>query len=144
MSMIEDAAVKLSQGMARLQAQDYQGAAAAFSDAIAVYPQFEPAFRLRSEAYKQLGQQPAAIADLEAVVSITRARLQEAEQSLGGYKSANGSKPLLEKSKSRGPSFSLPSISLPPAITGSPIILGTIVLTVLLVIAMLVYIVFAA
>jgi tetratricopeptide (TPR) repeat protein len=119
MSMIEAAAAKLSQGIARLQAQYYEGAVAAFSDTIAANPQFEPAYRLRSEVYKQLGQGPAAVADLEAVLTITRARLDEAQQSLSSFKSANGSKPLLDGSKPRRPSFSLPSISLSCAVKGS-------------------------
>ena len=84
MTMMEQAAAKFSQGMERLQAKDFEGAAAAFGEAIAVFPQFEPAYRLRAEAYRFLGRDQEARADLEAVVSITRTRLQEAEQSLKG------------------------------------------------------------
>lgn len=54
-----------------------------FSEAIAVFPQFEPSYRMRAEAYRAMGQDWAAEADLNAVASITRARLNEAEQSLG-------------------------------------------------------------
>ena len=39
--------------------------------------------RMRAEAYRAMGQDWAAEADLNAVASITRARLNEAEQSLG-------------------------------------------------------------
>ena len=43
---------------------------------------------MRAEAYRALGQVQAANADLQAVITITRARLQEAEQSLTGRPAA--------------------------------------------------------
>ena len=69
--------------MQQLQAQSYEEAAATFSAAIATYPQFETAFRFRAEAYRNLGRSQEANADLESVIALTRARLQEAEQTLG-------------------------------------------------------------
>ena len=84
MVAIEDAAGKFTRGFQELQAGNHEQAVEAFSEAIAAFPQFEPAFRLRSEAYRALGLDQAANADLEQVISITRARLQEAERSLGG------------------------------------------------------------
>jgi tetratricopeptide (TPR) repeat protein len=72
--MIEEASAKFSQGMQLLQAKNFAGAVEAFTEAVTAFPQLEPAFRLRSEAYRSLGQDKAAEADLEAVISInTRA-----------------------------------------------------------------------
>jgi len=80
---IQDAAAKVAQGMQQLQAQSYEEAAAMFSAAIAAYPQFETAYRFRAEAYRNIGRTQEANADLESVIALTRARLQEAEQTLG-------------------------------------------------------------
>jgi tetratricopeptide (TPR) repeat protein len=137
MAMMQEAAAKFSQGMERLQAKDYEGAAAAFGEAIAVFPQFEPAYRLRSEAYRVLGLEGEARADLEAVISITRTRLQEAEQSLKGRPQPTTRAPAsTAQSASGGPAATTAASSARRVIAAqksglfdSPIILWTGVLT---------------
>jgi tetratricopeptide (TPR) repeat protein len=126
--MIEDAVSKFSEGMRQLQAKDYEQAVEAFTSAINTFPQFEPAFRLRAEAYRSLGRDQAADADLNSVISITRARLQEAEQSLGG---PNG-----QRVRAAGPASPAAPPPVPsrfakpkPGLLQSPIILGTGVVT---------------
>ena len=148
MAMMEQAAAKFSQGMERLQARDFEGAAAAFGEAIAVFPQFEPAYRLRAEAYRLLGRDQESRADLEAVVSITRTRLQEAEQSLKGHPQA----------ASRAPAPVVPSAPAPPVastarlaiaaqssgLLDSPIVLWTGILTLVSLVAAVGLWIFAA
>ncbi len=147
---MKNAVASFTEGMQRLQARDLEGAAQSFTASITAMPQFEPSFRLRAEVYKALGRTQEAQADLGSVVEITRARLQEAEQSrqnLGGRPPApmptatampapseSASAPLLS-SLSTVPSFSLPQMS--------PIILATIVFSVVMVIAALILILVA-
>ena len=80
--MLEDTVARFSVGLQRFQSGDHQGAVSAFSEAIAVNPQFEPAYRMRSEAYVMLGFAEQAESDLETVISITDSRLKEARSSL--------------------------------------------------------------
>ena len=140
MVMIEDTVGKFSQGLQQLQAENYEQAAEAFTESIAAFPQFEPAYRLRSEAYRSLGLKQAANEDLEEVISITRARLQEAEQSLGGQSRQRAN------SKSPGASIGFPQTivaALASVASQSPLILWTVVGSVVLIIAALVFLMLA-
>lgn len=140
MVMIEDAVGKFSRGFQELQAENYEQAAAAFSEAIAAFPQFEPAYRLRSEAYRSLGLDEAANADLEQVISITRARLQEAEQSLGGLA------PQQVNSKPSAASTGFPQtivVALASVASQSPLILWTVVGSAVLMLGALAFIILA-
>ena len=83
-SKFEDAAAHFSHGLRYLQAERHEEAVKAFTEAIGMYPQFEGAYRYRAEAFRSLGRVPEANKDLDTVVSISRSRIQEAEQSLGG------------------------------------------------------------
>ena len=130
---IQDAAAKVAQGMQRLQAQNFEEAAAMFSAAITTYPQFETAFRLRAEAYRNLGRTQEANADLEVVIALTRARLQEAEQTLrrGGGRVSASPQPspstpasLLVNNPSSNPSL-VESITRLTGMVQSPVILWT-------------------
>lgn len=147
---MENAVAAFTEGMQRLQSRDMEGAVEAFTASITAMPQFEPSFRLRAEAYRALGRTQEAEADLGSVVQITRARLQEAEQSrqkLGGPAPAAmpnvvATQPPSESSPA--PLLSslstIPSLSLPQM---SPIILMTIVFTVVMVIAAVILILVA-
>ena len=150
MGMIQDAAAKFTNGVQQLQAGNLEGAVAAFSEAIMAFPQFEPAFRMRAEAYRSLGQAQAANADLQAVITITRARLQEAERSLtGSSPAAQAEQPQTSGSAVGGVASGLAGVLAPVAavfgVLGaqSPIILWTIIGTVVLVMAALVLLVVA-
>ena len=152
MAMMEQAAAKFSDGMRQFQSKDYEAAATAFSEAIAVFPQFEPAYRLRAEAYRALGREQEASADLEAVIRITSDRLQEAERSLGRPSTTQPAPRPEMPSRVQIAPATAPSAAAAavrrarpkPTILGmSPIILITLVITVVGVLGALVLIILA-
>ena len=62
---------KNEEGMHLHRERDYEGAVSAFSEAIALYPGFVGAYRSRAEAYRKLGREEEAEADLDVVASRT-------------------------------------------------------------------------
>ena len=66
--MMQDAVTKFQEGVQHMQVQDFQGAILSSTEAVTAFPQFEPAYRLRSEAYRFVGQEQASIADLQALL----------------------------------------------------------------------------
>lgn len=75
-----DAANKFSEGQRLLRAGDYQTAVDAFSAAITVDPDHWTAYFRRSEAYRNLGMEEQARADLERAEFLNRLAQQDAAE----------------------------------------------------------------
>ena len=80
MATIVDAAAEFYEGVQRLERGAYEEAVASFSEAIRISPEFEPPYRFRALAYRALDRVADANTDLDSVMSITRAWLEEAQQ----------------------------------------------------------------
>ena len=80
MARIEDVDAVFHEGVRRLKGEDYEGAIAAFDEAIARSPDLEVAYRHRAQANLLLGRVQEANADLDSVLSITGVTLPEAER----------------------------------------------------------------
>ena len=64
------------EGLRLQRAEDYEGAAAAFTEAIALDPGLIGAYRSRAAAYERLGRDAEAKADLDHVSSVFVSRPQ--------------------------------------------------------------------
>jgi tetratricopeptide (TPR) repeat protein len=69
-----DAIAKNDEGMRLLNAEDFEGAVAAFSAALTLYPDFEAAYRNRADALRRLRRVQEAEADSDKAESIRIAR----------------------------------------------------------------------
>ena len=72
-----DAFAKCQQGADLLEDGDYEGAIERFTGAIALKPDFVDAHRRRADAYRNLGRQEDAAADMEKVATIARSRQRQ-------------------------------------------------------------------
>ena len=70
----KDAVAKNSEGLGLLTAGDYEGAIAAFGEAIALEPDWETVYRNRAEAHRRLGWKGPAAADAQRADSIRERR----------------------------------------------------------------------
>ncbi len=68
----QDASAKTEEGRRMLLAGDFQGAVAAFTEAIRHYPRSMEALSLRSQAFHWLHEESRAAADREAIAAIQR------------------------------------------------------------------------
>ena len=68
----QDASAKTEEGRRLFQAGDDEGAVAAFSEAVSLYPRSLTAYSLRSQVYHRLGQPVNATADMQAIAAIRR------------------------------------------------------------------------
>ena len=73
MSSMRDAADRLFEGQRLFRAGDYNAAIAEFSAAITIFPNYPDAYRHRAEAFRHLGMEELAEADLEEAESILEA-----------------------------------------------------------------------
>lgn len=66
----QDAATKIEEGRRLFQRGEYEGAVAALTEAISLYPRSKTAHSIRAFAYERLGERPKAKADREAIAAI--------------------------------------------------------------------------
>ena len=66
----QDAAAKVEEGRRLFQLGEYEGAVAALTEAISLYPRSKTAHSIRAFAYERLGERPKAKEDREAIAAI--------------------------------------------------------------------------
>lgn len=79
MSPMKDAADRFYEGLQLLRAGDYETAIQEFSAAITLYPDHRGAYFRRAEAYRHLGMEEQARADIEKAESLLPAIRQKDE-----------------------------------------------------------------
>ena len=71
----QNAAIKIEEGRRLFQLGEYEGAVAALTEAIALYPRSKTAHSLRAFAYERLGERLEAKEDRKAIAAIKRSPL---------------------------------------------------------------------
>lgn len=75
-----EAFAKSDEGALLLESNDYEGAIDLFTEAIALKPDFVDAYRLRAEAYKNLGRHEDADSDLKTLAGFNPVSQRQAEE----------------------------------------------------------------